>query len=69
MFLKPQPPNGVGMQCAAMNQFSYAEVAVSKKQITIDLLDDDDAPVVDTGNITTATPATPTCGQIVIPKE
>ena len=69
VFLKPQPPNGVGMQCAAMNQFSYAEVAVSKKQITIDLLDNADAPVVDTGNITTATPATPTCGQIVIPKQ
>jgi len=68
-FLKPQPPNGVGMQCAATNQFSYAEVAVSKSQLTIDLLDNADQPVTDTGNIETATPATPTCDQIVIPKQ
>jgi len=68
VFFKPQPPDGVGMQCAAMNQFSYAEVAVSKSQLTIDLLDNADQPVLDTGNASTATPATPTCGQIVIPK-
>ena len=68
LFFKPQPPNGVGMQCAAMNQFSYAEVAVSKSQMTIDLLDNADQPVIDTGDMSTATPATPTCGQIVIPK-
>jgi alkaline phosphatase D len=69
VFFKPQPPNGVGMSCAAMNQFSYAEVAVSKSQITIDLLDSNSAPVLDTGNASSATAATPTCGQIVIPKQ
>jgi alkaline phosphatase D len=69
LFFKPQPQAGVGMSCAAMNQFSYAEVEVSKSQLTIDLLDSNDAPVLDTGNAATATAATPTCGQIVIPKQ
>ena len=31
-FFKPQPPNGVGMQCAATDQFSYAQVEVSKSR-------------------------------------
>ncbi|MET0957989.1 MAG: alkaline phosphatase D family protein, partial [Solirubrobacterales bacterium] len=69
VFLKPQPPNGVGMQCAAMDQFSYAQVAVSKQRITIDLLDASDQPVLDTGDLATAPPTTPACGQIVIPKQ
>ena len=38
-FLKPQPPNGVGMQCAATDQFSYAEVTVTKSRAEVDLLD------------------------------
>jgi hypothetical protein len=37
--------------------------------MTIDLLDSNDAAVVDTGDISTATPATPTCGRIVIPRQ
>ena len=69
VFLKPQPPNGVGMQCAAMDQFSYAQVAVSKQRITIDLLDASDQPVLDTGDLATAPPTTPACGQIVIPRQ
>jgi len=28
-FFKPPPPGGVGMQCAATDQFSYAEVKVT----------------------------------------
>jgi alkaline phosphatase D len=66
-FLKPQPPNGVGMQCASTDQFSYAEVAVSKSRLSIDLLDADDNPVLDTGD--TSTPGAPPCAQIVIPKQ
>ena len=69
VFLKPPPPNGVGMSCAAINQFSYAEVEVSKSQMTVDLLDADDQPVIDTGNSSTATPATPRCAQVVIPAQ
>ena len=26
LFFKPQPPNGVGMRCAALDTYSYAEV-------------------------------------------
>ena len=69
VFLKPPPPNGVGMQCAAINQFSYAEVEVSKRKLTIDLLDSHNQPVLDTGDASTATPTTPTCSQVVIPKQ
>ena len=35
VFLKPAPPNGVGMQCAAINAFSYGEVTVTSKKLTI----------------------------------
>ena len=66
-FLKPQPPNGVGMQCAATDQFSYAQVEVAKSQMTIDLLDINDQPVLDTGD-SSAAGATP-CSQVVIPAE
>lgn len=34
-FLEPQPPSGVGMQCSAIDQFSYGEVAVTSTQLTI----------------------------------
>ncbi len=66
-FLKPQPPNGVGMQCASTDQFSYAQVAVSKSRLTVDLLDADDAPVLDTGD--TSAPGAQPCAQVVIPKQ
>ena len=69
LFFKPQPPDGLGMPCAAMDQYSYAQVAVSSSKITIDLLDVNDQPVLDTGDASTATAATPTCPQIVIPKQ
>jgi len=65
-FLKPPPPAGVGMQCAATDQFSYAEVEVTSSQLTIDLLDRRDRPVRDTGDKDTQAPP---CQQVVIPKE
>lgn len=34
-FLKPPPPNGVGMQCAVIDQFSYGQVKVTSKRLTI----------------------------------
>ena len=67
LFFKPQPPNGVGMQCAAMDQFSYAQVEVTKSRLTIDLLDPNDQPVLDTGD--RADPDAPPCAQVVIPKQ
>jgi alkaline phosphatase D len=65
VFLKPQPPAGVGMQCAAIDQFSYAEVRVSAKQLKIELLDQGGNPVSDTGDRTMPGPS---CASITIPK-
>ncbi len=67
LFFKPPPPAGVGMQCAATNQYSYAEAKVTKKQLTIDLLDADDQPVRDTGDATDT--SAPPCARVVIPAE
>ena len=61
-------PVGIG-RSAAIDQFSYAQVEVSKTQMTIDLLDSTTAAVLDTGDASSATPATPACGQIVIPRQ
>ena len=65
LFFKPPPPSGLGMQCAAMDQDSYAEVTVTKKELRVELLDENDAPVSDTGDISTPGPP---CAPIVIPK-
>jgi alkaline phosphatase D len=39
-FFKPQPPNGVGMQCAVIDKFSYGQVRVTSNRLTITLKDD-----------------------------
>jgi alkaline phosphatase D len=67
-FFKRQPPDGPGMQCAAMDVFSYAEVTVTKKELTVDLLDANDQPVKDTADRDQAA-AAPACAQVVIPKQ
>lgn len=56
------------MQCASTDQFSYAEVEVTKSRMKIDLLDDQDQPVLDTGDVD-ANPGAPPCAQVVIPAE
>ncbi len=66
LFFKREPQDGVGMQCAAMDQFSYAQVEVTKSRLTVDLLDANDQPVQDTGD---STEPGPPCAQIVIPKQ
>jgi hypothetical protein len=38
------PPNGVGMQCSIIDQFSYGEVAVSSSKLTITPKDINGAP-------------------------
>jgi len=35
VFLKPPPPDGIGMDCAATKVFSYGQVTVSAKQLVI----------------------------------
>jgi alkaline phosphatase D len=39
LFFKTPPPNGPGMQCANTNVFSYGEVHVTSRRLTITLLD------------------------------
>jgi alkaline phosphatase D len=35
LFFKPPPPAGVGMRCAALDLYSYAEVKVTSRRLTI----------------------------------
>jgi alkaline phosphatase D len=60
--LKPQPPDGIGADCAALNEFSYGQVTVSVTALTIDLLDQSGTPVRE-GTFGGAGP----CARIVIP--
>jgi alkaline phosphatase D len=48
-FFKPPPPDGVGMSCAAPDVFSYGQVDVTRKRLTIKLKDTAGKPVVDSG--------------------
>ena len=68
VFLKPPPPVGVGMQCASTDQFGYAEVEVTSEKLMIDLLDDKDQAVLDTGNVE-GNPGAPACSQVVLEAE
>jgi phosphodiesterase/alkaline phosphatase D-like protein len=58
LFFKPPPPRGVGMQCAAPDVYSYAEVEVTSTTLTIALKDASGRPVAD---ITSAP-----CGPFVV---
>jgi alkaline phosphatase D len=46
-FLKPDPPGGMGMECAQGDVFSYAEVTVSKQQVEIEYKTETGEQVVD----------------------
>jgi hypothetical protein len=35
LFLKPAPPRGIGMACAATDVYSYAEVTVTPTRLTV----------------------------------
>jgi alkaline phosphatase D len=39
LFFKPQPPNGLGMRCAALDTYSYAQVTVTARRFTVALKD------------------------------
>jgi phosphodiesterase/alkaline phosphatase D-like protein len=47
LFYKPQPPGGVGMECAQGDVYSYAEVTAAKKKLDIEFKDENGDPVVD----------------------
>ena len=45
LFFKPAPPNGMGMRCAALDTYSYAEVSVTARRFTVALRDAKGQPV------------------------
>jgi alkaline phosphatase D len=45
LFFKPQPPNGMGMRCAALDVYSYAQVTVTAKTLTVAPRDVNGRPV------------------------
>ena len=45
LFFKPAPPNGMGMRCAALDTYSYAQVRVDAKRLTIAMKDAKGQPV------------------------
>jgi phosphodiesterase/alkaline phosphatase D-like protein len=45
LFFKPAPPNGMGMRCAALDTYSYAQVIVSARRLTVALRDANGRPV------------------------
>ena len=38
-FFEPQPPQGIGMRCAALDSYSYSEVKATKKRLRVALKD------------------------------
>ena len=61
-FFKPQPPGGVGMECAGMDEFSYAQVTVGSKTLKVDLKNIQGDTVKDTASRDSAGPP---CGPYV----
>jgi alkaline phosphatase D len=45
LFFKPPPPNGMGMRCAALDTYSYAEVTATRRVLTIEMKDAKGQPV------------------------
>jgi alkaline phosphatase D len=46
-FFKPDPPNGVGMLCAQGDQYSYAQVTVTRRAVTVAYKDENGDTVLD----------------------
>ena len=55
LFFKPPPPNGMGMRCAALDTYSYAEVTVTARTLRVALKDARGRPVQEA----TGTPCAP----------
>ena len=45
LFFKPVPPNGMGMRCAALDTYSYAQVTVTARRFTVAMKDAKGQPV------------------------
>ena len=48
-FLTPPPPTGVGMRCSVLDSFSYGQVKVTRRQLTVTPKDVDGKPLTDNG--------------------
>jgi alkaline phosphatase D len=60
LFKAPRP-TGLGLSCAALDVYSYAQVSVTSSRVTVALKDDRGNPVKET-------PTGPTCATITIPR-
>jgi alkaline phosphatase D len=49
VFFKPPPPSGIGMRCAALHVYSYAEVSVTNRKLTVTPKDSNGALVREPG--------------------
>ena len=49
VFLTPAAPGGIGMRCAVVDQFSYGQVKVTKRQLTVTPKDIDGHQLMDNG--------------------
>jgi phosphodiesterase/alkaline phosphatase D-like protein len=47
LFFKPPPPNGMGMRCAALDTYSYSQVTVTARTLTVAMKDAKGRPVQD----------------------
>ena len=65
LFFKQDPPGGPGMQCANGSTFSYGEVTVTSKKLTVALKDANGKPVLDTPT-TPGTALTKPCAKVVL---
>ena len=45
LFFKPPPPNGMGMRCAALDTYGYAQVTVTARRLPVALKDAGGRPV------------------------
>jgi alkaline phosphatase D len=57
-FFKPPPPRGIGMRCAALDVYSYAEVSVTANELRVEAKDAD-------GNLVRDVDGTP-CAPVVV---
>ena len=64
IFFNSQPPTGVAMACSGLDEFSYAQVAVKKTALTVNLKNIEGKPVLNTADRTKPGEA---CAPIVIP--
>jgi phosphodiesterase/alkaline phosphatase D-like protein len=62
-FFKPQPPDGVGMPCASTDVFSYTEVKITSKALTLTPKDLNGKLVHEKGT------GAPACGPFTIPAQ